>query len=365
MLRLIDRYLLKEVLLGWLAITLVLLLIMVSHRTVRYLAQAATGELPGDVIFILLGVKAFWLLVYVMPFSLALGVVNGLGRLYRDNEMTVLAACGVGLGRIYFPLLGMAAAVALVLGWVALYVTPGVIAYGERLTKLAEQQAQVSLLGVGRFNVLDKGRVTFYAQEFSKHKQRMENVFVYFHDRDRPDKAPQVITAASAYRMTDRESGDEYLVFVDGYRYEGRPGDVDYRIMKFGRQGVRIELPGKEGPLNKRSAIPTDKLLGTHDLKERIELQWRLAVPVAVLVLVFVAVPLSRMSPRKGRYGGLAVPVLMFIIYFNMMGIAKAWVEQGVVPQAIGIWWVHLLPVALGLLLLRRGRLGPALKRSR
>ena len=360
---LIDRYLLREVLLGWLGITLVLLLIMISYRMVDYLAQAATGQIPGDVIFVLLGLKALWLLSYVMPFSLALGVIIGLGRLYGDNEMTVLAACGVGPGRIYPPLLTMATVVSILLGWLVLYIIPGVVSYGLLITQRAEQQADVSLLAAGRFNVVQDGRITLYAEQLSEDKHRMENLFVYVYDRKKRDKPPQVIRANSAYRMTDSDSGDDYLVFVDGYTYEGNPGDIDYRIMKFDRQGVRIELPGKVRPASKRSAIPTAKLLGSTDLKEILELQWRLSVPLSVMVLVFLAVPLSRMSPRTGRYGGLVVPVLVFIIYFNLMGTAKAWVEQGAIPPVIGIWWVHLLPVVLTVVLLNVGRLGCLLKR--
>jgi lipopolysaccharide export system permease protein len=163
--------------------------------------------------------------------------------------------------------------------------------------------------------------------------------------------------------MTDRNSGDEYLVFVDGYRYEGRPGEVGYRIMKFDRQGVRVELPGEEPASSKRSAIPTADLLESHDLKEIVELQWRLSVPLSVMVLVFLSVPLSRMSPRKGRYGGLVMPVLLFVIYFNLMGTAKARVEQGAIPSVIGIWWVHLLPIVLAIALLTGGRVGCRLRR--
>jgi len=363
MVGLIDRYLLREVLLGWLAITLVLWLIMISHRMVGYLAQAATGELPGDVILVLLGVKTLWLLAYVMPFSLALGIVIGLGRLYRDNEMTVLSACGVGPGRIYPPLLAMAVLVALLLGWLALYYIPGVVAYGERLTQRAEQQADVSLLGAGRFNMLHGGQITFYAERLSEDKQRMENLFVYVYDRKNRDKPPQVISADSAYRMTEPDSGDDYLVFVKGYRYEGTPGESGYRIMKFDQQGVRVELPGRSTPSTKRSAIPTDELLGSKNIKEIVELQWRLSVPVSVVVLVILAVPLSRMSPRKGRYGGLVMPVLVLVIYFNLMGTAKAWVEQGAISPLIGIWWVHLLPVVLAVMLLNGGRIGCRLKR--
>ncbi len=60
-----------------------------------------------------------------------------------------------------------------------------------------------------------------------------------------------------------------------------------------------------------------------------------------------LAVPLSRSQPREGRYGRIAVGLLVFIIYFNMLSAGKAWVEQGKVHPRSGIWWVH------GALLLR------------
>ena len=58
-------------------------------------------------------------------------------------------------------------------------------------------------------------------------------------------------------------------------------------------------------------------------------------------ILGILAVPLSRSQPRQGRYGRLAVGLLVFIIYFNLLSAGKAWVEQGAVPAAIGMWWVH------------------------
>jgi lipopolysaccharide export system permease protein len=362
MLRIIDRYLLREVLLGWLAITLILWLVLISHRLVQYLAQAAAGELPGDVIFILLGVKTVWLLVYIMPFSLALGVVMGLGRLYRDSEMTVLGACGVGPWRLYQPLLGMGMGVALLTGWMALFVSPGVSAYGDRITRQAEQQADVSIFGAGRFSSLRGGQITFYVQRLSENRKKMKNLFVHVKGEKKAGKPPQVITAASARRMIDPESGDEYLVFADGYRYEGNPGDATYRIMKFARQGVRIEMPGKTRTSSKSEIVPTTLLLESRNLEDVAELQWRLSVPLSVLVLVLLAVPMSRVSPRKGRYGGLAMAVLVFVVYFNLLATAKVWVEQGVIPVPVGVWWVHLLPVALAFVLLNGERLSCRLR---
>ncbi len=124
MLRIFDRYLLKEVIYGWLAVTVVLWLVLVSNRLVQYLAEAAEGNIPGSLIFNLLALKMVWYLVLVVPFALALGVVLGLSRLYRDNEMVVMSACGVGPARIYRPLLGLSMIVAVLIAWLSLYVSP-------------------------------------------------------------------------------------------------------------------------------------------------------------------------------------------------------------------------------------------------
>jgi lipopolysaccharide export system permease protein len=299
-----------------------------------------------------------------MPFSLALGVVMGLGRLYRDSEMTVLRACGVGPWRLYQPLLGMGIGIALLSGWMALYLGPGVSAYGDRITRQAEQQADVSIFGAGRFNSLRDGQITLYAQRLSENRKKMKNLFVHVKGEKKTGKPPQIVTAASANRMIDPDTGDEYLVFVNGYRYEGNPGDADYRIMHFARQGVRIEVPGRTRPTNKSEIVSTALLLQSTNREDIAELQWRLSVPLSVLVLVLLAVPMSQVSPRKGRYGGLAMAVLVFVIYFNLLATAKVWVEQGVIPVPIGVWWVHLLPAVLAMLLLNVNRLECRLRRA-
>ncbi len=363
MMRIINRYLLREVLLGWLAITLTLWLILISHRMVRYLAQAAVGDLPGDVIFILLGVKTLWLLVYIMPFSLALGIVMGLGRMYRDNEMAALGACGVGPPQLYRPLLGLGVVIAVILGWMALYVSPAITAYGDRITRQAEQEADVSLFGAGRFNTLRGGRMTFYAEKLSENRKNMENLFVYVRGQDKHEDPPQVISAASAYRMTDAESGDEYVVFVDGTLHEGKPGEAAFRIMRFGQQGVRVELPGKTSASYKSEVVPTRELLNSDSLEDIVELQWRLSVPLSVMVLVLLSVPVSQVAPRSGRYGGIVTAVLLFLVYYNLLGMSRIWVEQGVIPPAVGLWWVHLGFIMLVYVLLNANRLACKLRR--
>jgi lipopolysaccharide export system permease protein len=357
MIRVFDRYLLREVIHGWLVVTVILWLVLVSNRLVQYLGDAAAGEIPGNVVFKLLGFKMVWYLVHVVPFALALGVIIGLGRMYRDNEMTVMAACGVGPGQIYKPLLTLGVVVAVLLGWLSLYAGPAVEAMSLQVRHDAEQQADLTLLGAGRFNAIQGGRLTFYAERLSKDKQQMENLFIVIGGHPGDETALQLLRAESAYRKRDTASGDDFLVLVDGYRYEGTPGMKNYRIMKFGEYGVRIDMPGVQRVSSKLVATPTSVLLGSADPEKRAELQWRLAMPVSVMVLLFLSVPLCKSSPRQGRYGRLVMAILLFVVYYNLLGAAKVWVEQGDVPAFIGLWWVPLSAVILALVLLNSDRL--------
>lgn len=101
----------------------------------------------------------------------------------------------------------------------------------------------------------------------------------------------------------------------------------------------------------------TADLLRSSDLDELAELHWRIGIPLATLILAILAVPLSRSQPRQGRYGRIAVGLLVFIIYFNLMSAGKAWMEQGAVPPGIGIWWVHglMLTLAIGMIGVQNG----------
>ena len=96
----VTRYILKEVLATLIAVTSILFVIYISNRFVGYLADAASGELTTDVVLNLLFLKSITSLPLLLPLSLYLAVTIAMGRFYKDNEITALAACGIGLGRI-------------------------------------------------------------------------------------------------------------------------------------------------------------------------------------------------------------------------------------------------------------------------
>lgn len=115
-----------------------------------------------------------------------------------------------------------------------------------------------------------------------------------------------------------------------------------------------FELPAAGPPQLKPESKPLMDLIGTGDPVDRAEIQWRLSVPLALLILTVLAVPLSRSAPRQGRYGGIAAGVLVYIIYVDMLGAAKVWDEREQSPAFLGLWWVHAIFLAVGMILLAR-----------
>ena len=96
--------------------------------------------------------------------------------------------------------------------------------------------------------------------------------------------------------------------------------------------------------------------LNNADPQKAAELQWRLSIPLMVFTLTLVAVPLSRVNPRSGKFAKLLPAVIIYIFYANFMFIARNATASGKIPLWIGMWWIHLLVVFFGLLLIWRNQ---------
>ena len=101
MLSILDRYFSREVLQTLLGVALILLLIFLSRLLVGYLAEAAAGEIPSDIIMTLMMLKTIKYLILILPLSLFLAILLVQGRMYRDSEMVAISACGVGIISLY------------------------------------------------------------------------------------------------------------------------------------------------------------------------------------------------------------------------------------------------------------------------
>lgn len=347
MLRILDRYILREAAQTWVTVTGVLLVILLSNQFARVLGDAAKDKIAKDAVFSVIGLTALQYLTILVPFGLFLAIMLALARFYRDSELPAMMACRVGPGGLYRPLSLLALPLAGFVAWLAMVVAPDALRSVEFIGAEARRQVDLTSLEPGRFMQLGGDEAVILAEEVSA-GGALRNVFLQRRIAD-------TLEIVVAERGTQRQSEDaelRFIVLFNGRRYEGVPGTSAFRIIEFQEYGVPYQLPASRAPDLEPEALPTATLLAAADPLAIAELQWRVSVPLSTLLLAFLAVPLSRSQPRQGRYGKLVLGILIYIIYFNLLGAAKVWVERGEVSPQVGIWWVHALLLALALLLL-------------
>lgn len=348
MLPIVDRYILGEITKTFLGIVIIMLLILIGSGYLRFLGAAAAGTIGSEAMIRLVAVEALRLLGPILPPSLFLAILFTLGRMYRDSEMVALAAGGVGPARLFRVVLLTALPVFLLVSWLTLEIQPW--ANGMKRSIFRQQESSVDLGSgiVGRFNEFNRGDLVFYVEGVSADGERLRNIFV----QNRKHGRLGLTVSAEGYREVDPETGERFIVLTDGRRYEGLPGDNRYTMGQFGRYRLRVEAPRVETGRQPIDAQTTASLLRSDRLSDRVELQYRLMLPLAVLVFALIGVPLSYSLPRSGFYGKVVLAILFYLVFMNLLAASGNWMESGTTPAWMGRWWVHLLMLLLASLVL-------------
>jgi len=345
----VQRYVLREVVQTWLAVTGVLVAILISNQLSRVLGQAADNQYGRGVVLDLIALGAIMNLSVIVPVGLLLAVVLTLGRMYHDSEMAALQACGFGPVRLLTPLLCFAAVIAVGLAWLVFFQVPRADGQAQLLRQSALKEAQFGQLDAGRFRSFSGGDAVFYAERVDQ-DGILHNVFV---QRESAGKFEVALADTATYSKGSAD-GVHLVTLYNGRRYEGVPGRNDFRQIEFREHGIPISTPADAARTTDPDTKPTGELLGSSAAADIAQLQFRASTPLMALVLTLVAVPLSRLRPRQGRYARVGFAIVVFFVYSNLLSATKVWLEKGDIPPVIGVWWVHLLALGLGLYLVRR-----------
>ena len=150
--------------------------------------------------------------------------------------------------------------------------------------------------------------------------------------------------------------GTQLLVLRNGQQHDGTIGQQNYQKVNFDEYRIQIGKQEAESMRRKVAALPTLDLFGDLSHEAIAELQWRIAIPLALPFLVLIAVPLSKVNPRQGRFGKLFPAILMYLGYFLLLMAARRALEDGKIPTGLGLWWVHGIILFIGTALLSRQR---------
>ena len=339
----LHRYLLREIGITFLGVTALLLLIFLSGTLVRILVETLEGDYPATIMFALLGLKGAGSLMLVVPIALFISVLLALGRLYHDSEMAAMLACGIGPDQIMRSVARVAIIVTVVVSWLALFFSPWAEEMSHQLLDEAAAKPEIEGINAGRFNILGDGNYLVYVQSLATDRRSLSQLFAHaLHSGQE-----YLVTSSGAREVNDLHSGQRYLVLENGFRYEGKPGQSEFNVVQFKEHGLLLEERAIVPSKRRRNAVPSMTLLHSDVAADQAELQWRIAVPISTLLLALLAVPLSRTAPREGRFGRLIAGILLYVVYNNLLSIARSALAKGEASPWIGTWWVHLLLLAV------------------
>lgn len=343
----IDRYLARQVTQSLIGVSVVLLLIFISGQLVSLFGKVASGTLHANTILQLLGLNSLSNLVFVLPLSFYLAILLAFTRMYQDNEMVVLTACGIGQARVLRGLIFLMIIFATLVGTLSLYLAPWAETQAQKIVKNMEESSDLQGIIPGRFKELSRGVGVIYVEKLDK-DGRMHNVFLQREGSD----GQILVRAERAYPQLDEKSGQRFMILESGHRYSGKPVVNNFSEVSFERHGIRMAEQTSSKPLQLRfRAVPTATLWSSNATHHISELQWRISAPIICILLAVMAVPLSRTTNRQGRYGKLAIAILLYIIYTNLLNASRAWVTKSQIDPALGLWWVHGLVILFALIL--------------
>jgi lipopolysaccharide export system permease protein len=351
---LIFRYLLRETFKSQLAVFFILMSIFITLRFVRILGDATDGNVPADLVLGFITLYSPVLASLVLPISLFLGVMLAHGRMYVDSEMTVLRACGVSEWYIVRVTLFVAFLVAIITGVVTLYLAPLAMEQEYQLQEEAAAKSGLAAVIPGRFQQTGEDNSIIFVHDVDTKSQSLIKVFLAQPSAKEDDI--HLIYAQSG-RIKQGSAGGQQLVLEKGRQYEGTTIANDYQIVEFDEYSVTIEEPGaEEEERRKLVAVPTLALMEIDSIEAKAEFQWRLAIPLSLPFLVLIAVPLSSVDPRQGRFGKMLPALLLYLGYFLLLLASRRIMEDGKLPSYIGLWWVHLVMLVVGTVLIARDR---------
>jgi len=344
-----QRALVSEFASNGLLVFAVLLGIIMVSQLIRLLSEAVSGVVAVDGVLALLGFSAMNYLPVLLSISLFISILLTLSRCYRDSEMVVWFSSGIGLTRWIRPVLWYAAPVVGLIALLSLLLSPWALRKADEFKSKLESRDDVTAATPGMFRESKQTGRVYFIENVNPGSNRVGNIFV------QSEQNGKIGTMAAQQGMQETlPNGDRFLVLLNGTRYEGTPGQRDYRIVEFERYAMRIDdLPVKQAEPQVRS-MSTPELWRSRTSWDISELEWRIGLPISAAILALLAIPLGYVNPRAGRSLNLILAIVLYMLYSNMISVTNTWVGQGKLSPGIGLWGIHAVMLTVTALMFYR-----------
>lgn len=346
---LIYRYFNRELLQSLVTVTTIILIIFLGNQLVRYLNDAAAGEIALAVVGKIMLLEIPYLLSLLLPLTFFLALLLTLGRFSADNELLVLASCGLSFKQQCRLIATLLISTTILVAVLTLWAQPHIAMLRDQLLSTTNTGASLDTIVPAKFQADSSGNHVFYIDESSVDHKHLQGVFMA-EKRTIPgtstfdDQQWNVVMASGGEIISQGTPANQYLAITNGHRYSGIAGQANMEQGFFASYQILLGGAALTKTATQMDAMPSIALLflAKHDRLAAAELEWRLSLPLANLLLGLLALPLGQLPPRQSRYARLITGILIFIIYANSLFLLRAWVGDGTLSILPGINWAHL-----------------------
>ena len=339
----IDRYMLREVGIPFLGVAVVLLVIFTTYSLTRYLGDANAGLLRAGEVMQLTALRSLISLEVLLPLSLYLGILAGMGRLYSDSEIYALRSGGISERRLMRPVMLLALLLAVLTALLSLLGRPWAYTATYELRAAAEAASEVDRIRAARFYRFENSGRMVFIEHIEPDGRNVKGIFI----RQRKGDDISVMTAVNGNLDYFARPNHHRLTLFDARVFK-RVAQAPDLAGEFGTFALWLAVGLPEPVGHRAKAVSSIGLKESSLGPDRAELQWRLSTPISALLLALLAIPLSRSRPRQGRFARIIFALVIYAVYFTLLDVSRTWVEQG---SARTIWWVPGLLFAFLLLL--------------
>ncbi len=358
----LKSYINKDIYRTTAAILLVLILIFVSSRFVKYIQLAVDGTISASAVFSLLALQIPSVAGFLIPLSFFLAVLLTFGRLYSDNELVVVHSLGIGQRDLAKMLMPSALILAIAAGGLSTLLTPWALNQSSVLMAEQAAQAKLGVFAAGRFKE-NSSRDGIVFVESKADSGVITGVFSVSRQLEEPAENTdenvlqlpttslsllntrygqlKIQTAQSGRHWENEQTGVNYLVLENGQFSEFDEVANRWQITDFESTYTRIIQDDSIEVRDSAKSTSTWELFQTPGNKQWAEIHWRLAAPISIPLICLMAVPLSRTQPRKGKFSRIMPSVLIYLIYVLLMMYSRKMIDSGRIPGELGFWWIH------------------------
>ena len=350
----IFRYINRQILQTTAAVTLVLMVVAISSRFIQFLAEAVEGAISSEVLVQLIGYRLPDLLLVVVPLAYFVSIMMVFGRMYVENEMVILQGSGMGRTRLLLISLGSASIITIFTAALSLYLAPSGLRAVEALLQNQQQLTEIDLIVPGQFQEFGEGNRVTYAENIENDEKLgkvPQNLFISIATQNPGDNSSQIVLAKTG-RAEILDNTELRFMRLEGVRqYVGIPGEKDYKVAFSDTLSILLPTPAPMEEIDEVFTLATADLIESNLPTHIAELQWRLSMIFLVPILSLIAIPMSRVNPRQGRYAKLIPAILLYSSYFILLQYSRDRVAQGNSDPGVGMIWVHLLFLVLAIVM--------------